>query len=122
MASPANFFGVCEGLPLKCELDFGLGIGCGDDKQTAPEYLPMIKTHVLGPIVCALSFLAMPMAKLWNCLAIHCSYCCHSVAGDTVGTGEKMAWCPRCQQVFETPLLKAPSWVTGVLAILLINV
>jgi hypothetical protein len=32
-----------------------------------------------------------------------------------------MAWCPSCQQVFDVPLLKAPSWVTGVVAILLLN-
>ena len=81
----------------------------------------MSKAHVFGLVVSVLSSAATLIAKLWNYLPIHCSCCCHSVAGSTVSAGEKMAWCPRCQQVFQTPSLKAPSWVTGVLGILLIN-
>ena len=81
----------------------------------------MSKTHVLGLVVFVSMTAARMFAKLWNCLAIHCNYCCHPVPGATVSAGEKMAWCPWCQQVFETPLLRAPSWVTGVIAVLLFN-
>jgi len=81
----------------------------------------MSKARVLGLVVAVLSSVTLLITKMWNRLAIHCSNCCHPVAGNTVSTGERLAWCPRCQQVFEAPLLKAPSWVTGVVAVLLIN-
>jgi hypothetical protein len=61
------------------------------------------------------------VAKLWNRIPIHCLYCCQAVDGESVSLGGTMAWCPNCHRVFEAPLLKAPSWVTGVLAILAIN-
>ncbi len=64
---------------------------------------------------------ARASVRMWNRIPIHCSYCCHPVDGESVSLGRTMAWCPICRRVFEAPLLKAPSWVTGVLGILLIN-
>ena len=64
---------------------------------------------------------ARATANLWNRIPLHCSYCCRPVDGESVSGGGAMAWCPKCRRVFEAPLLKAPSWITGVLAILLIN-
>jgi len=81
----------------------------------------MPRTRFLVLIAAILGPLAKLMARLWRRLPIHCSRCCLPVAPDSVSPGERMAWCPSCQQVFDVPLLKAPSWVTGVVAILLFN-
>jgi hypothetical protein len=43
------------------------------------------------------------------------------VGRDGVSPGEQFAWCPHCRRIFDVPLLKVPSWVTGVLAILVLN-
>jgi hypothetical protein len=64
---------------------------------------------------------ATATAKSWSRIPIHCSYCCHPVDGESVGIGRTTAWCPACHRVFEAPLLKAPSWVTGVIGLLVIN-
>ena len=64
---------------------------------------------------------ARATARKWSRIPIHCLYCCHPVDGESVGLGRTMAWCPVCHRVFEAPMLKAPSWITGVLGILLIN-
>lgn len=88
----------------------------------------MPRTHFLalfaaffGFIVLTLRPLAKLLANTWRQLPTHCVRCCHAVPRGSVSAGERMAWCPRCQHVFDVPLLKAPSWVTGVLAILLLN-
>jgi len=69
----------------------------------------------------ALFSVCRTVVRLWNRLPIHCPYCCHPSDADSISSGERAAWCPHCQQVFEVPFLKAPSWIIGVLAILLIN-
>lgn len=61
------------------------------------------------------------IAKLWQRVPIHCTRCCRPLDPESVSPGEPVAWCPHCHSTFEAPLLKAPSWVTGVLAILVIN-
>ena len=81
----------------------------------------MSKTRVLGLVASILWSATRPIARLWNYIPIHCSFCCHPIAAGSFSAGEMMSWCSRCQRVFETPLLKAPSWVTGVLGILVIN-
>jgi len=75
----------------------------------------------VGRKISALSSVCRPVVRLWNHLPIHCPYCCHPSDADSISAGERAAWCPHCQQVFEVPLLKAPSWIIGVLGILLIN-
>ena len=68
-----------------------------------------------------MSSAALLVKKQWNSLAIHCTYCCHPVAYSSVSSREKIVWCPSCHQVFKMPMLKAPSWITGVLTVLLLN-
>jgi len=88
----------------------------------------MPRTHFLELIAAALQLIAAVfrpwanlIAKLWRRLPVHCNRCCHSLGPDSVSRGEVMAWCPHCRRIFDVPLLKAPSWVTGVLAILVLN-
>lgn len=77
--------------------------------------------QLVGRGVLILRSSARTIAKKWNRIPIHCSYCCRSVDGESVGLGRTTAWCQVCHQVFEAPMLKAPSWITGVLGIVLIN-
>jgi hypothetical protein len=70
---------------------------------------------------CKLQSTARATASKWNRIPIHCSYYCHPVDGESVGQGRRMAWRPACHRVFKAPMLKAPSWITGMLGILLIN-
>lgn len=81
----------------------------------------MPRTRFMVLIAAVLTPLGRLLAKMWHRLPAHCPHCCHGVAADSISPGELMAWCRNCQRVFQVPLFKAPSWVTGVVAILLIN-
>jgi hypothetical protein len=61
------------------------------------------------------------LARAWSELPVYCSICSRPIAGQSVGRGESMAWCPRCQRVIALPLFRAPGWVTGVLGVLIVN-
>jgi len=61
------------------------------------------------------------IAKSWKDLPIHCSLCCLPLTKGSISKGEWSVWCSNCQKVIELPLLKAPNWITGTLAILIVN-
>lgn len=88
----------------------------------------MPRTHFLQLILAAVELVASvfepltkSVASIWRRLPVHCSRCCQSVGQGGVSPGEIFAWCPHCHRIFDVPLLKIPSWVTGVLAILVLN-
>lgn len=61
------------------------------------------------------------LVALWKKLPVMCSLCGRPNDGDSIEHGETVAWCAHCQHVFEVPALRIPGWITGVLAVLLIN-
>lgn len=61
-------------------------------------------------------------ATTWNEARRRCSHCGHPSDAEPDGGADSVAWCRRCRQVFTVPSLKVPDWVTGVLAILAINI
>jgi hypothetical protein len=61
------------------------------------------------------------LARAWSELPVYCSICSRPIAGQSVGRGESMAWCFRCQRVFPLLFFPVPGWVTGVLGVLTVN-
>ena len=57
----------------------------------------------------------------WRQLPMHCPRCCHPIAAECVNYCERMTWCPQCRDIVRISWAKAPNWVTGVLATLLVN-
>lgn len=57
----------------------------------------------------------------WDQLPMHCPRCCHPIDGECVNYRERMTWCPQCRDIVRISWVKAPNWITGVLATLLVN-
>jgi hypothetical protein len=81
----------------------------------------MGSTCRLGAPASIIRWVLRPAAILWSKIPVHCSLCGQPNAGASVARGEAAAWCSHCQRVFEVPLFRGPSWVTGVLGVLIIN-
>ena len=61
------------------------------------------------------------IVRAWTAHPVYCTICGHANAGESVGRGESVAWCSKCQSVFKLSLFRVPGWITGVLGFLTVN-